>query len=172
VPELISPSAYRVPPSGVSDTAKGLKMFLRDDSFRAMSRFKVDEVNLVDQLGMEKFVELSTRFYTRVYEDPDPDFRAMFPDDMDMAIQNQYEFFIQRFGGPPLYSSRKGHPALRARHARFQITRQHAERWLGHMRAAMQDADLPEDARVRLDEFLTDTAYFMQNVGEDGSRLY
>jgi hypothetical protein len=40
------------------------------------------------------------------------------------------------------------------------------------MRAAMQDADLPEDARVRLDEFLTDTAYFMQNVGEDGSRLY
>lgn len=24
------------------------------------------------------------------------------------AIQNQYEFFVQRMGGPPLYSQRKG----------------------------------------------------------------
>lgn len=137
-----------------------------------MNRFSVDDVNLVAQLGMEKFVELSTRFYTKVYADPDEGFRALFPDDMDMAIQNQYEFFIQRFGGPPLYSSRKGHPALRARHARFHITREYAERWLSHMREAMIEAEIPADARARLDEFLSDTAYFMQNVADDGSRIY
>lgn len=134
--------------------------------------FRIDESNLFEELGLEKIKELSRCFYTKVYADKDPEFRGMFPDDMEMAIQNQYEFFAQRLGGPPLYSQRKGHPALRARHARFSITRQHAERWLGYMRKAMQEVGIPDDARERLDEFFTDTAFFMQNVDEDGSRLY
>lgn len=134
--------------------------------------FRIDEVSLYDELGLEKIKELSRAFYTRVYADREPSFRSMFPDDIEMAIQNQYEFFAQRLGGPPLYSTRKGHPALRARHARFDITRQHAERWLGYMRQAMTDVGIPDDARASLDEFFTDTAYFMQNVDEDGGRIY
>lgn len=137
-----------------------------------MSGFSIDEVNLFDVLGLETIVRLSRCFYTMVYADKDPAFRGMFPDDMESAIQNQYEFFAQRFGGPPLYSARKGHPALRARHARFDITGQFAERWLGYMRRAMVEAEIPEDARRRMDEFFTDSAYFLQNVDDDGQRIY
>jgi truncated hemoglobin YjbI len=134
--------------------------------------FQIDNRNLYEELGLEKIKQLSRAFYTKVYADKDPAFRGMFPDDMEMAIRNQYEFFAQRLGGPPLYSDRKGHPALRARHARFEITRQHAERWLGYMRQAILEVDIPPDAQDALYEYLAHTAAFMQNVDEDGSRIY
>lgn len=138
-----------------------------------MSRFRIDdEPSLYDELGAAKLVELSTAFYTRVYADPDPAWRALFPDDMASAIQNQYEFFIQRLGGPPLYTQRKGHPALRARHARFPITREFAAKWIGHMNAALDDVGIDGDQSARLLEFFTDTAFFLQNVADDGSRIY
>lgn len=137
-----------------------------------MSDFSIDQVNIFDELGHDKFVELSTTFYTKVYADTDQAFRGMFPTDMQSAIQNQYEFFIQRMGGPPLYSERKGHPALRARHARFAITRAHADKWLGYMRQAMVDVGIPEPTRKRMDEFFTDVAYFLQNVDDRGKRIY
>lgn len=45
----------------------------------------------------------------RVYDDDDEWFRSIFANSKkEEAIQNQYEFFVQRMGGPPLYSQRKG----------------------------------------------------------------
>jgi len=139
-----------------------------------MSDFSIDnfEPTLYEKLGFDKIVELSTSFYNMVYEDKEPSFRSMFPEDKDMAIQHQYEFFVQRFGGPPLYSQRKGHPALRARHAHFQITRHHAGRWLGYMRKAMEKVGIPEPERGAMDQFFADVAYFLQNVDDSGNRIY
>jgi truncated hemoglobin YjbI len=137
-----------------------------------MSPFSIDEVNLYQVLGPEALVALSTRFYDLVYADREPAFRGMFPKDKAGAIQNQYEFLIQRLGGPELYSDRKGHPALRARHARFTITRPLAEKWLAYMRQALDHPSIPADARTRLDEFFADSAFFLQNVGDNGERLY
>lgn len=137
-----------------------------------MSRYSIDKVNLYEVLGHETFVKLSTCFYKKVYADKEPSFRSMFPDDMDSAIQNQYEFFIQRMHGPQLYSERKGHPALRARHVDFHITRAHAEKWIAYMREAMTEVGIPEAAREMMDEYFVDTARFLQNVGADGKRLY
>ena len=137
-----------------------------------MSQFSIDDVNLYEQLGHETLVALSTRFYDLVYADTEPSFRGMFPMDKAGAIQNQYEFLIQRLHGPELYSQRKGHPALRARHDRFAITRGLADKWLGYMRQALDHESIPADARTRLDEFFTATAAFLQNVGENGERLY
>lgn len=133
---------------------------------------RIDEVNLYEELGLELIKRLSRTFYTKVYADTDPSFRGMFPRDMEMAIQNQYEFFAQRLGGPPLYSERKGHPALRARHAGFHIEYRHALKWLHYMREAMDEVEIPKDAYKRLDEFFTDTAFFMQNVDVKGNRIY
>jgi len=138
----------------------------------AMNKFSIDDVNLYEQLGHDKFVELSTCFYNKVYADTEPSFRGMFPKDQASAIQNQYEFFIQRLHGPELYSERKGHPALRDRHARYSITRAHAQKWLAYMREAMAEVGIPDDARRRMDEYFTDVASFLQNVGDDGKRLY
>lgn len=48
-------------------------------------------------------------FLTRVYEDDEEWFRSIFANSVkEDAIRNQYEFFVQRMGGPPLYSERKG----------------------------------------------------------------
>jgi len=137
-----------------------------------VNKFSIDDVNLYQQLGRDTLVALSTRFYDLVYADTEPAFRGLFPKDKAGAIQNQYEFLIQRLGGPEEYSQRKGHPALRARHERFSIGRAQADKWLSYMRQAMVDVGLPTDARARLDEFFTDSAYFLQNVGDHGERLY
>jgi truncated hemoglobin YjbI len=137
-----------------------------------VNKFSIDDVNLYERLGRDKFVELSTCFYNKVYADTEPSFRGMFPKDKASAIQNQYEFFIQRMHGPDLYTQRKGHPALRARHANFAITRAHADKWLTYLRQAMDEVGIPDYARKRMDEFFEDVAYFLQNVGDDGERLY
>jgi truncated hemoglobin YjbI len=71
------------------------------------------------------------------------------------AIQNQYEFFIQRMGGPPLYSQRKGHPALIGRHVPFAITEQAAVRWLEHMQTAIDSTpEIDPDSRKLMLNFL------------------
>ena len=134
--------------------------------------YKIDDKNMFEELGAELIVRLSTAFYNRVYDDPDEWFTAMFPADRFQAIQNQYEFFIQRLGGPQLYSQRKGHPALRGRHQQFEITQKHVGRWLKHMNDAMDEVGIEGDSRERLWEFFYDTAHFLQNVDRDGSRIY
>uniref|UniRef100_A0A7S3LSX9 Globin n=1 Tax=Aplanochytrium stocchinoi TaxID=215587 RepID=A0A7S3LSX9_9STRA len=122
------------------------------------------EPSLYERLKHDTFVKLSTEFYNRVYSDTgSPWFLEIFArHDKQMAIQNQYEFFIQRMGGPPLYSQRKGHPALIGRHIQFNIVEEAAARWIEHMEAAM-DATPEIDAeckKVMLD-FLKHTAYFI-----------
>lgn len=53
------------------------------------------------------------KILTRVYEDEEEWFRAIFAGSKrEDAIQNQYEFFVQRMGGPSLYSQRRGTACL------------------------------------------------------------
>lgn len=111
--------------------------------------FKLDKLtpSLYERFGHDAFVQLSTDFYNRVYADEQKWFADIFTGHSKAeAIRNQYEFFIQRMGGPPLYSQRKGHPALIARHRPFLITKLGAERWLFHMRNAIESVD-----RIRSD---------------------
>ncbi|MCL7028705.1 hypothetical protein MKW94_020622 [Papaver nudicaule] len=76
---------------------------------KAEDAFSIDETNLFQKLGLQTFINLSTDFYTRVYDDDEEWFRSIFANSKkEDAIQNQYEFFVQRMGGPPLYSQRKG----------------------------------------------------------------
>nr|POE48262.1 two-on-two hemoglobin-3 [Quercus suber] len=71
--------------------------------------FAIDDTNLFQKLGLQTFINLSTNFYTRVYDDEEEWFRSIFVNSKkEDAIQNQYEFFVQRMGGPPLYSQRRG----------------------------------------------------------------
>jgi truncated hemoglobin YjbI len=118
--------------------------------------FAIDEVNLYQRLGRDPFVKLSTNFYNRVYEDEQQWFRSIFANSRkEEAIQNQYEFFIQRMGGPPLYSKRKGHPALIGRHAPYAITEQAAVRWLEHMQAAIDSTpEIDPDSKKLMLNFL------------------
>lgn len=129
--------------------------------------FAIDKApNLYELLGHDFFVSLSTNFYRRVYADPEDWFRNIFSTSKEEdAVQNQYEFFIQRFGGPDLYSERKGHPALIGRHAPFDVSPAGAERWLTHMAAALDDMEaagkVDKESRGRIFDFLSHTAWFL-----------
>ena len=135
-------------------------------------RLRIDDDNIFEQLGLAKLQELSTEFYRRVQADEDPEFKAIFTRDLSEAVQNQFEFFAQRFGGPALYTQRKGHPALRGRHANFRITKRAAERWVLHMREAMDTVGIPAGIRERMDEFFVSTAEFLVNLSDEGEKLY
>ncbi|KAI4316165.1 hypothetical protein L6164_024171 [Bauhinia variegata] len=125
--------------------------------------FAIDETNLFQKLGLQTFINLSTNFYNRVYDDEEEWFRSIFASSKkEDAIQNQYEFFVQRMGGPPMYSQRRGHPALIARHRPFPVTHQAAERWLHHMQQALDStADIDDESKVKVMNFFRHTAYFL-----------
>jgi truncated hemoglobin YjbI len=63
------------------------------------------EPSLYSRFGEDGFIELSTLFYNRVFEDNDaPWFLNIFASSSKAeAIENQYRFFVQVFGGPDLY---------------------------------------------------------------------
>lgn len=115
-----------------------------------MSNYKIDQLNVYEALGQEKFIALSTAFYTRVYaDDEDPAFRSQFNGrSFEAAVKNQWEFFAQRMGGPQFYTTNRagdrygGHPALRARHRDFVVNTHNAERWLHHMALALNDVGI------------------------------
>uniref|UniRef100_A0A804R6R0 Two-on-two hemoglobin-3 n=1 Tax=Zea mays TaxID=4577 RepID=A0A804R6R0_MAIZE len=131
----------------------------------AADAFAIDDVNIFEYLGgtPQPFVDLSTNFYTRVYEDEEEWFREIFGGSKkEDAIQNQYEFLIQRMGGPPLFSQRRGHPALIGRHRPFLVTHRAAERWLHHMQQALDATEsIDVDSKTKMMNFFRHTAYFL-----------
>ncbi|KAG5048533.1 hypothetical protein AAZX31_04G076900 [Glycine max] len=125
--------------------------------------FAIDEANLFHKLGLQTLVNLSTNFYNRVYDDDQEWFRSIFANsDKQNAIQNQIEFLVQRMGGPTLYSQRRGHPALIARHRPFPLTHEAANRWLHHMGQALDSTSaIDDDSKIKLINFFRHTAYFL-----------
>ncbi|XP_050227842.1 two-on-two hemoglobin-3 [Mercurialis annua] len=124
----------------------------------------IDATNLFEKLGLQAFINLSTNFYNRVYEDEEEEwFRLIFANSKkEEAIQNQYEFFVQRMGGPQLYSQRKGHPALIGRHKPFPVTHKAAERWLHHMQQALDSTtEIDNESKTTMMNFFRHTAFFL-----------
>ncbi|XP_020218112.1 two-on-two hemoglobin-3 [Cajanus cajan] len=125
--------------------------------------YGIDEGNLFEKLGLQTFLNLSTNFYNRVYEDKEEWFGSIFANsEKEKAIEKQYEFLVQRMGGPTLYSQRRGHPALIARHRAFPLTHEAAERWLHHMGQALDTTHgIDDDSKIKLINFFRHTAYFL-----------
>jgi hemoglobin len=125
----------------------------------------VSEVTLYERVGGTPFfVALVERFYAGVAEDPE--LLALYPepDDLGPARERLTLFLVQYWGGPTTYSDERGHPRLRLRHAPFAIGPLERDRWLVHMRAAIQDVagDDPEAAGA-LHAYVTMAAEAMQN---------
>ncbi|KAG0493820.1 hypothetical protein HPP92_004814 [Vanilla planifolia] len=101
--------------------------------------------------------------WVRVFDDEEEWFRSIFANSRkEDAIRNQYEFFVQRMGGPPVYSQRKGHPALIARHRPFPVTHQAADRWLFHMQQALHSTPtIDPDSKIKMMNFFRHTAFFL-----------
>jgi hemoglobin len=58
-------------------------------------------------------------------------------DDLAPAAERLQLFLEQYWGGPRDYEELRGHPRLRMRHMAYEINRDARERWLKHMRAAL-----------------------------------
>jgi hemoglobin len=112
--------------------------------------------------GEETFRRLVAHFYQGVAADPV--LRRLYPDeDLASAEERLRLFLIQYWGGPPTYSERRGHPALRMRHARFAIGPAERDAWLRHMHEAIDALDLPEQLAAPLREYVTMAARALTN---------
>jgi len=113
--------------------------------------------------GMVYFEALVDRFYAGVADDPV--LLRLYPEAPDLtgARHRLTLFLAQYWGGPTTYSNKRGHPRLRMRHFPFAIGPVERERWLVHMRAAIEVVEAPPEVRSRLHDYVTMAAEAMVN---------
>jgi hemoglobin len=113
--------------------------------------------------GHETFVRLVDRFYQGVAADEV--LRPMYPgDDLGPAAERLRMFLEQYWGGPTTYSDQRGHPRLRMRHAPFQVNADARDRWIAHMREAVNSLALPPAYESVLWTYLERAAWSMLNT--------
>jgi hemoglobin len=102
--------------------------------------------------GIPAFVRLVDAFYVRV--ERDEVLRPMYPDDLEPGKRHLALFLAQYFGATDAYSSERGHPRLRMRHAPFPIDGDAAGRWAAHMLDAVADQGFVPEVREALEEYV------------------
>ena len=119
--------------------------------------------NFYNQVGgKETFRKLVSNFYAGVATDDV--LRPMYPEeDLGPAAERLQLFLEQYWGGPTTYSEQRGHPRLRMRHNPFKINPLARERWLLHMRAAVESLSLPPLQEAELWGYLDRAATAMLN---------
>lgn len=116
--------------------------------------------------GHDTFRQLAEEFYRGVRHDPV--LSPMYPeDDWEGATWRLMAFLEQYWGGPRDYQERRGHPRLRMRHQPFPITPAARDRWLGHMRAAVDSLTLSPLHEAELWDYLERAAHSMVNTFAD-----
>ena len=116
--------------------------------------------------GRKTFERLVRSFYAGVATDEV--LLPLYPEaDLEGAIQRLTGFLEQYWGGPGTYSEERGHPRLRMRHAPFKVNPEARDRWLLHMRAALDELALPPLQDATLWAYLDRAAHAMVNTFED-----
>jgi len=123
--------------------------------------------NFFEQIGgSATFKKLVERFYEGVAQDDV--LRPMYPEeDLGPAAERLRLFLEQYWGGPSTYQELRGHPRLRMRHNPFKINPLARERWLLHMRAAVDALELPPLKEAELWGYLDRAATAMLNTFEE-----
>lgn len=116
--------------------------------------------------GHDTFVRIVGNFYARVAEDPL--LRPMYPDeDLSDPAARLTMFLEQYWGGPTAYSEQRGHPRLGMRHAPFPVTPSARDRWLTHMRSALDDSGMSAEHVSMFWEYVVRAAHFLVNTPDD-----
>jgi hemoglobin len=116
--------------------------------------------------GHEFFERLVHRFYEGVAADAA--LRALYPEPDLGPAEDRFRMFLEQYwGGPTTYSDQRGHPRLRMRHAPFTVTPTQRDRWLTHMRVAVDEAGLDEAHELVLWDYLERAAHSMVNAFEE-----
>lgn len=117
--------------------------------------------------GPEAFGRLVEAFYVHVQDDEV--LRPMYPDDLEPGKRHLALFLAQYFGATDLYSSERGHPRLRMRHAPFPIDLDAATRWATHLLAAVAEQPFPAEVHAALEEYVLRATPTLMNRASPGS---
>ncbi|MFD2275755.1 globin [Rubritalea spongiae] len=121
----------------------------------------------MEKVGRDGIERMVKHFYKRV--PGDSILGPMYPEgDLVGAEERLRDFLLFRLAGDETYTQKRGHPRLRARHMPFQIGIRERDRWVELMDAAMDDADIVEDAKAMLHDFFLQVADFLRNMPEGG----
>jgi hemoglobin len=113
--------------------------------------------------GHAFFTALVHDFYVGVAQDPV--LRPMYPDDDLGPAEERLRMFLEQYwGGPTTYSDLRGHPRLRMRHAPYVIDPDARDRWLSHMRMAVEAQDMHPADEEELWAYLSQAAFAMVNA--------
>ncbi|GAB3616904.1 globin [Okibacterium endophyticum] len=113
--------------------------------------------------GRPTFEKLVTEFYRGVADDPV--LKPMYPEeDLGPAAERLLLFLEQYWGGPTTYGETRGHPRLRQRHMPFAVNPDARDRWLTHMRAAVDSLELSPVHEATLWDYLERAAHAMVNT--------
>ena len=116
--------------------------------------------------GAPTFEKLVHRFYLGVAEDPE--LRALYPEADLTGAEDRLRMFLEQYwGGPTTYSEQRGHPRLRMRHVPYAVTPDMRDRWLKHMRDALDEVALSADHDQLFWDYLTRAAQAMVNTLDD-----
>ena len=116
--------------------------------------------------GRPTFEKLVRAFYEGVRTDEV--LLPMYPEaDLEGAIQRLTGFLEQYWGGPGTYSQERGHPRLRMRHQPFKVNPDARDRWLLHMRAAVDTLELSPLHEGMLWGYLERAAHAMVNTFDE-----
>jgi hemoglobin len=92
----------------------------------------------------------------------------MYPEeDLGPAAERLTMFLEQYWGGPGTYSEQRGHPRLRMRHMPFKVNPDARDRWLLHMRAAVDTLGLSPLHEATLWDYLERAAQAMVNTVDE-----
>jgi len=117
--------------------------------------------------GHPTFVKLIRRFYEGVAGDPP--LRDLYPEEDLGPAEERFRMFLEQYwGGPTTYGERRGHPRLRMRHAPYAVTPTQRDRWLRHMRDAIDSLDLTPEQDAELWAYMERSAHFMVNALDEG----
>lgn len=116
--------------------------------------------------GRPTFEKLVNEFYRGVADDPV--LKPMYPEeDLGPAAERLTMFLEQYWGGPGTYGEQRGHPRLRMRHVAFKVNPDARDRWLAHMRTALDTLDLSPLHEATLWDYLERAAHSLVNTFED-----
>ena len=113
--------------------------------------------------GRDFFVALVKRFYEGVADDPP--LREIYPEEDLGPAEVRFRMFLEQYwGGPTTYSDERGHPRLRMRHAPYEVTPLQRDRWLKHMRDAIDSVELTPAQEHELWTYMERAAHSMVNA--------
>ena len=124
----------------------------------------MSEPTFYEQIGgHETIARIVEVFYEGVAADEV--LRPLYPEeDLAPAAARLTMFLVQYWGGPTTYSTQRGHPRLRMRHAPFAVTMDARDRWLKHFREGLDAVQLTPEQDVEFWAYVQHAATFMVNT--------